>query len=354
MSLPIPKAELAPGVEIPRIVNGCWQLATDHRSGGLRLEENIANLLRLAKLGLTTFDCADIYTGVEECLGAFRKRWATSGEDLRALRVHTKFVPDAGRLGTIDRAYVEEIIDRSRARLGVDRLDLVQFHWWDFTIDAWKETAGWLNELRVREKIHLLGVTNFDVPHLRRLLDGGIPITSNQVQYSLLDRRPESGMAALSREHGFHLLAYGVLAGGFLTDLWLGRPDPGPEVSNRSLTKYRLIIDEFGGWDAYQALLRALKEIARKHNVSIANVATRWVLDHPRVAAVILGASDATRGQDNLRAFSFSLDGEDRTRLATLLAAHPGPSGDIYSVERVPDGPHATIMKTNLNRHRPS
>lgn len=350
MRAPVERASLAPGVEIPRIINGCWQLASDHRRRRQSLAESTANLQRLAELGLTTFDCADIYTGVEERLGALRRHWTSGGRDPGALRIHTKFVPDAGRLATIDRSYVREILDRSRERLGAPRLDLVQFHWWDFAVPGWLETGRWLDELRAEGRIRLLGVTNFDVPHLERLLAAGLPIASNQVQYSLLDRRPAAAMAELCRQHGVRLLTYGALAGGFLSDRWLDEEDPGMDVGNRSLTKYRLIIDEFGGWEAFQRLLGSLHRIARKHRVSIANVATRWVLDRPGVTAVILGASDAAHGEDNLRTFSFALDARDRQRIAALLADHPGPDGDIYSVERIPGGRHASIMKTDLNR----
>ena len=61
----------------------------------------------------------------------------------------------------------------------------------------------------------------------------------------------------LAASHGVQLLCYGTLAGGFLSERWLGRAAPPADPGNRSLVKYRLIIDEFGGWDAFQALLRA-------------------------------------------------------------------------------------------------
>lgn len=348
----IPRAMLAPGVTMPRIVNGCWQLATDHRVEGPDDGASLEDLSRLARLGLTTFDCADIYTGVEERLGRFRRRWREQGHDPAALRVHTKFVPDLDSLPTITRGDVEAILDRSRARLGVERLDLVQFHWWNFSLPRWRDTALWLDMLRRGGRMSHLGVTNFDVAHLEPLLDDGLEIVSNQVQYSLLDRRPEHGMVALCRHRGLVLLTYGVLAGGFLTDRWLGRDDPATRgaLANRSLVKYRLVIDEYGGWEAFQRLLRVLDAIARKHRVSIANVAVRWVLDRPAVAAVILGAANAEHGADNLRVFDFALDPDDHRALGAELAVQAGPPGDVYSVERRPGGRHGAIMKTGLNR----
>lgn len=353
MTKTVPRVELAPEVSIPRLVNGCWQLADDHRQNPRSEEDSLADLRHLADCGLTTFDCADIYTGVEERLGALRRRWIDDGKDPAALRIHTKFVPDRDVLPIIDRGYVERIVGRSRERLGGGPLNLVQFHWWDFHLKGWVDTARWLDTLRREGWIEHLGVTNFDTAHLRPLLAAGVRLVSNQVQYSLLDRRPTRGTATLCQENGIGLLTYGALAGGFLTDRWLDRPDPGTytgtDVTNRSLTKYRLIIEEFGGWKDFQHLLRTLQGIARKHGVSLANVATRWVLDRPGVTAVILGAASAAHAADNLRVFALTLDREDLERIDAVLADHSGPSGDVYSVERTPGGRHGAIMKTHLN-----
>jgi enamine deaminase RidA (YjgF/YER057c/UK114 family) len=99
--------------------------------------------------------------------------------------------------------------------------------------------------------------------------------------------------------------------------------------------KYRRFIEAIGGWDALQAVLQALAAVARRHGVSIANVATRWVLEQPAVAAVIVGARLGEREHraDNLRLFSFALDEEDRGRIEAALARTrriPGDCGDEY------------------------
>ncbi len=344
----VPTARLAPGYEIPRIINGCWQLAAGHRLRD-RPELGLEDLARLASLGFTAFDGADIYTGVEERLGAFRLAWRDAGGKPEALRVHTKLVPDLEVLPRISLAHVEGIIDRSRRRLGMEILDLVQFHWWDLEVEGWVQTTKWLDHLRKEGKIRHLGLTNFDSLYLRRLLDAGIPVISNQVQYSLLDRRPAGPLTELCRERGVSLLTYGALAGGFLSEHWLGQPDPGMSLANRSLVKYRLIVDEFGGWAAFQELLSLLQRLGDKHGVSISKVAVRWVLERPAVAAVVLGVSSPARAEENLRCFGFELDAADHEALDSLLDVCPGPAGDIYSVERIPGGRHGAIMKTGLN-----
>jgi hypothetical protein len=150
---------------------------------------------------------------------------------------------------------------------------------------------------------------------------------------------PQAGAA---RRGG--LLCYGTLAGGFFSERWLGpepalpgqTPRPGAQVLvNRSLIKYRLVIDDFGGWDAFQALLQALRTIGQRHGTGIATVATRWVLDQPGVAAAIVGrALRRPPGADAGRCSACSSTRQDHALLALPLAAHPGPRGDTYALER--------------------
>ena len=166
------------------------------------------------------------------------------------------------------------------------------------------------------------------------LLAEGIPVASNQVCLSLLDRRATEAMSALCLERGVKLLAYGTLGGGFLSERWLGAAEPA-EVGDWSKMKYSRFIREVGGWDALQGVLRAAHRIAQRHGVSIANVATRWVLEQPAVAAVIVGARLGEREHraDNLRCFDFALDDADRADLEQAFAATrriPGDCGDEY------------------------
>ncbi|MEZ5286218.1 MAG: aldo/keto reductase [Vicinamibacterales bacterium] len=165
----------------------------------------------------------------------------------------------------------------------------------------------------------------------------------------MLDRRPDGATAAWCAAQGIGLLAYGALAGGFLSERWLGQPPPA-DPENRSLVKYRLIIDEFGGWDRLQVLLSALDGVARRHGVPIGSVAIRWVLDRPGVTGVIVGARHSRHLAATLAAGALALDADDHAAIAAAQAGAPGPAGEVYGLERVPHGPHAAIMRYNLNR----
>ncbi len=344
--------KLAPGYDIPRLIRGGWQLAGDH--GAVDRARAIADMAVFVDSGMDTFDCADIYTGVEDTIGEFR---AGQPATQVPLRVHTKFVPDLNDLARVDAAYVHRVVTRSLQRLRAKQLDLVQFHWWDYTVPGMVATAQVLAALQREGLIRHLGGTNFDTPQTAAMLDAGVPLVSMQVQYSLLDRRPSTALAALCAKSGMRLLCYGSLAGGFITERWLGAPEPsdaanplGETLTNRSLIKYKLVIDDFGGWQAFQELLQLLKRIGQRHGVSLSAVATRWVLDQPQVAAVIVGARYAAHLPEHLQVFSFQLDAEDRRDIDALLTRCPGPQGDTYALERDRSGRHGRIMKYNLSK----
>jgi aryl-alcohol dehydrogenase-like predicted oxidoreductase len=345
----VPQVPLADGVAIPRLIKGGWQLAGGH--GAVDARRAIADMIAFAESGVTAFDCADIYTGVEELIGQFLRAWRERhGPNAPDIRVHTKCVPDRDALATLSRTGIEGIIDRSLRRLGVERLDLVQLHWCDFDVPGAIDAAQHLAALQRGGKIHEVGLTNFDTPHLAAVLDAGVSIVTHQVQISLLDRRALGTMAALCAERGVRLLAYGALAGGFFHERWLGAPAPGEPLENRSLVKYRLIIEEFGGWEQFQRLLGAVARIAQQHRTSIGGVALRWVLDQPMVAAAIVGARHAGHLPSTLSALALTLRAEDLAALDVVLADSAGPRGDVYALEREKGGPHAAIMRYNLNR----
>ena len=282
----IARVALAPAYSISRIIKGGWHLAGGH--GQVDDMQAVDDMAAFVEAGVTTFDCADHYTGVEELIGRFRRQ----RPDLASsLQVQTKFVPDLEVLPNITRDYITRIIDRSLRRLSVERLDLLQFFWWDFRIPGAIDTALVLKDLQDAGKIAHLGVTNFSVAQLSPMMEAGVGFVANQVQYSLLDRRPERKMVAYNALVGMQILTYGQLAGGFLSETWLGVPEPVEPHPNRSLVKYKLIIDDFGGWTAFQTLLRTLKSIGEKHGVGVGEVAVRWVLDRPGVAACIVGAT---------------------------------------------------------------
>lgn len=340
----IPRISLSGDYAISRIIKGGWHLAGDH--GDIDPGQARKDMAAFVDAGITTFDCADIYTGVERLIGSFRRDYPAHAKQVQ---VHTKFVPDLSDLRSIDGAQVEAIIDRSLARLGQERLDLVQFHWWDLAIPRYVETALQLDRLRRAGKIARIGVTNFDTPRLKELIDAGVPISAHQLQYSLVDDRANHGMVAYCKAQKIALLCYGTVCGGFLSERWLGKPSPVRDLANRSLAKYKLIIEDFGGWALFQELLGVLSRVAAAHGTNIASVATRAMLERDQVAAAIVGAVNTAHLQAHMQIGGLSLHADELASIAAVTARRQGPQGDVYDLERDRSGAHGRIMKYELN-----
>ena len=330
MSIRPDRTLLAPGLEISRVVTGLWQVADMERDGHLLdRDAAAAAMAAYAREGFDSFDMADHYGSAELITGRFLGMQV--GAEGQRPSAFTKWCPTPGPM-TAD--IVQAGIAERLERLGVETVDLLQLHWWMFEhpgyIDAMRELVALQRDGRI---LHL-GVTNFDTDHLRLLVRHGFPVVSNQVSFSLLDRRAAEEMSAFCLANGVRLLAYGTLGGGFLTDRWVGASEP-TSVEDWSKSKYKRFIATIGGWSALQSILAALHEIARKHGVSVANVATRWVLEQPAVAAVIVGARLGEREHraDNAVLFSFSLDEDDKLRIDEAMASTrriPGDCGDEY------------------------
>lgn len=332
----VPTVELAPGFPISRIIKGCWQLSGGHR--GERASDRtsgdaaVQDFQKFVDAGITTFDTADIYGPSESLIG----RYLASRGGSEGVQVLTKFCCfGAAMRSARDLKFVEESIDLSRQRLGVDALDVVQFYWHDYGEPYYVDAAKHLAELQARGKIRHVAVTNFDTQRLKEIVDAGVRVVSNQVQYSLLDRRPELGpMADYCASQNIALLPYGAIAGGFLSDKYLGL-DPGRvQVNTYSLSKYASVINQVGDWAYLQSLLEALSGVAAKHGVSISDVAAAWVLGRPQVAGVIVGARNANHTADLQRIFSFQLDADDAAAIQAVLDQGRRPTGDCYAWER--------------------
>lgn len=327
---------LTPDMTIHRLPVGMWQVSGAH--GTINPAAAIRAMFQCFDAGFTTFDLADHYGPAEDFVGEFRKQLAKERGPaaLEGMQSFTKWVP---RPGPMARPLVEQAIDRSRRRMGMERLDLLQFHWWDYDDPGYLDALRHMADLQAKGWIRHLALTNFDTERLRIIQGAGIRIISNQVQYSLIDQRPEVEMVPFCQQHGITLLTYGTVCGGLLSECYLGKPEPGrQELTTASLGKYKQMIDGWGGWGLFQELLRTLAEVARKHQVSIANVGVRPILDRPAVAGVIVGCRLGVSEHlaDNGRVFGFALDDDDRGRIEAVtrkgrdLFKLIGDCGDEY------------------------
>jgi aryl-alcohol dehydrogenase-like predicted oxidoreductase len=322
------RLQLTPDLNICRILNGMWQVSGAH--GHINAKAAIQAMFQYVDAGFTTWDLADHYGPAEDFIGEFRHQLiATRGKEALAnLQAFTKWVPRPGRM---TKKLVEENINISLRRMNVECLDLMQFHWWEYDNKNYLDALKYMSELQTEGKIKHLALTNFDTKHLQIIINAGIKIVSNQVQFSLVDRRPEVAMVQFCQEHDIKLFTYGTVCGGFLSEKYLGKPEPQSiELTTASLRKYKNMIDAWGGWRLFQELLVTLKEIADKYGVSISNVAVRYILDKPTVGGVIVGAKlgISEHIEDNAKVFSFSLEQEDSDRIDIISQQ----SRDLYQI----------------------
>jgi aryl-alcohol dehydrogenase-like predicted oxidoreductase len=340
MSLPATAyTAFAGDLTVCRVSNGMWQVSGAH--GAIDPERAVGAMARYVDAGFTTFDLADHYGPAEELVGELRRRLAARGDGALATVVaFTKWVP---RPGPMTRAVVEGAVDRSLGRMKTDALDLLQFHWWEYADDRYLDALRHLDDLRREGKIRHLALTNFDTERLRAILDAGVPVVSNQVQYSLVDRRPEAAMARLCEERGVVLLAYGTVCGGLLSERYVGHPEPRPtSLATASLRKYKQMVDAWGGWSLFQELLAALARVAARRGAAIPAVAVRYVLDRPAVATAILGVrfGESEHLAATARVFDVALAPDDVAEIDAVLdrardlVAAIGDCGDEYRGRR--------------------
>ncbi|KAF7646131.1 hypothetical protein LDENG_00192590 [Lucifuga dentata] len=339
---PVPRVKLTGGLEICRILNGMWQVSGTH--GIVDVTKAIEDMQAYVDAGLTTFDMADIYGPAEKIFGQFSSQLKSksSGSDAPPLQALTKWVP---RPRAMDRRAVEKALRRSMADMQVDSVDCLQFHWWDYRDKRYLDALAHLSDLQQEGLIRELSLTNFDTQRLEEITSRGIRISSNQVQYSLIDQRPAARMQEFCLANNIQLLTYGTLAGGLLSERYLGKAEPKSraELYTASLSKYKDMIDTWGDWSLFQELLATLETVAKGHGCSVATVATRYILDRPAVGGVIVGCRLGIAGagqhiSDSLRSCSpeLRLTAEDVaaieavTRRSKDLMMLIGDCGDEY------------------------
>jgi len=327
--------------EVPsRIIKGCWQLSGGHRgdpssdrTSGPAAVDDFASFVNA---GIDTFD-----TGPEACgygpseliIGEALKSGKISRDDVR---IFTKMCCVGREQSNMTNDWVTQKLDLPMRRLGVNKLDLVQMYWNDYGQKGYVDAALYLTDAKAAGKIGAVGLTNFDTKRMAEMVDAGAEISSNQIQFSLLDRRPLLQMTEYCASNGVGLLPYGVVAGGLLSDEFLGKPGEDVTLDTSSKRKYASVLGYAGGYKWFQTLLETLRTIGDKHGgQTISNVAARWVLDGNQVTpAVILGARNAAHVDDHRKMFTFELDTDDKAAIDAVLAKGKKPSADCYTFER--------------------
>ncbi|KAH8987254.1 Aldo/keto reductase [Lactarius akahatsu] len=298
----------------PRLWVGLWQLSSTAwgSAPAARIREAMA---RHVDQGYTAFDMVNLLSG------QFQEHLPP-----RTVLGGTKWC--VFKLGEeLSRSTVETAVRERMTRMRTSHLDFLQFYWQDYSNKGYMTALRYLLDLQADGLITAIGLVNFDAARTDEICTqlGPGAIVSNQVQFSLIDTRPLHGMADVCGKHNIKLLTYGTFCGGFLADAWLDRPEPDP-YSGTLTPSQRKYLDAitraWGDWALFQQLLAVLRKIGDRHGgATIANVAVRWVLDHPFVGAVLVGTrlGVSEHPEDNLNVFKFRLSDADRADIEAVL-----------------------------------
>ncbi len=267
--------------------------------------------------GITLVDTAEVYGSgdSERTIG----RLLRESKSERSAVIATKFAPLPYRLTTRSLSHA---LDASLGRLALQAVDLYQVHW-PFTLLRIESLMGRLADEVDAGRVRSVGVSNYNAAQMRRahaaLARRGVVLVSNQVNYSLLHRAPETnGVLDACRELGITLIAYTPLASGALT----GKYRPGgqrPEGLRRHMPAFRKI-------EQALPVVEELERIGQEHGRSAAQVAIHWLARQDAVLP-IPGAKDGRQASENARSIDFEIDDKQAARLDEVSRAwrRPGP-----------------------------
>lgn len=321
------------GLQISELTLGNWIT-------GLQNDDSATACIHAAlDVGITSFDTADGYANghAEEVLGG-----ALRGVRREAIEVFTKvYFPVGGEPRSkndagLSRKHILRAIDHSLARLGMDYVDVYQAHRWDAFTPV-EETMQALADVVRSGKALYVGVSEWTAEQIRLgqgvARDLGIPLVSNQPQYSMLWRIIETDVVPASVEHGLSQIVFSPVAQGVLTGKYLpGQPPPTGSRRDTGGGEYmnpRLFNDET--LSAVQALL----PIAADLGLSMAQLAIAWVLQNPNVASAIVGASRPDQLVDNAKASGVTIPSDVIALIDGTISAVAQRDGELVRA-RVP------------------
>ncbi len=297
------------GPKVSEIGIGMWQAGGKAWGDDVRDQDCQEAMERAIDLGVNLVDTAEGYGDghSEEVVG---RAVRSAGRDRVFLA--TNVGGDHLRARDVERACRESL-----KRLGVREIDLYQIHWpnpWSLT--PIPETMRALERLERQGKIRHIGVSNFAVRDLEeaRAALSRTDIASDQVQYSLLHREPEAGLVSYAKREGIALLAWSPLAKGVLAGTYDADRKPSDSIrSDNDLFRPQNL-------KAAGPLVARLKRIARAHGKTPAQVALRWLADHPGVIP-IPGAKRPAQAEENVGAAGWKLSRAERSLLDRLSAS---------------------------------
>jgi aryl-alcohol dehydrogenase-like predicted oxidoreductase len=304
------------GISIPRIALGCGNFggigSVPERFGqGLSEDDALALMDAAWELGITHFDTADAYGGgrSESAIG----RWIASRGVRPTLTTKTFNPMDVSADYGLEPRRIERQLRCSLQRLGVDQVELFLAHAFDDEVPLADSLAAF-EALRAAGCTLAYGVSNFDLGQLELAVEVGAP-SAVQNSYSLLERGDQDAVLPLCERRGITYLAFGPLAGGWLTGKYRrGKSFPAGSRMTQRPEPYADLVN-----DRTFAALEALEPFAAGRGVSMAGAALAWLFADPRVGQIVIGPGRPEHLAPVREALQAPLEPDERRQLETLM-----------------------------------
>jgi L-glyceraldehyde 3-phosphate reductase len=278
------------GLKLPRISLGLW-----HNFGGVDSHERArAMLLKAFDCGITHFDLANNYGppagAAEACLGQVLKTDLARYRDELVISTKAGYWMWDGPYGEWgSRKYLLASLDQSLLRMGLNYVDIFYSHRPDPETPL-EETMGALHQAVRSGKALYVGISNYNPEQTLRaqeiLRELGTPCLIHQPKYNMFERWIEDGLLGVLRAQGIGCIAFSPLAQGLLTDKYLsGIPEDSRIGKPHGFLKREALTD------AVLTRVRRLDQHAKARGQSLAQMALSWVLRHPEMTSVLVGAS---------------------------------------------------------------
>jgi aryl-alcohol dehydrogenase-like predicted oxidoreductase len=296
------------------IGGGNWEFAWGPQDDS----ESVAAIHRALDLGINWIDTAAIYgLGHSEEIVA-RALKSTSHKPLVFTKCSMRWHPDRSIYRSLKAQTLEEELENSLRRLGVETIDLYQIHWPD---PPEQIEEGWATLSRFKEqgKVRNIGVSNFNAEQMTRIQKIA-PITSLQPPYSMLRRAIETEILPFAKAHTIGVINYSPMVSGLLTGKMTAE-----RVAAFPADDWRRRAVEFKEprLSRNLRLVELMREIGSGHNVSPGVVAVAWTLHHPAITAAIVGGRSAQQVVGLAPALEFRLGEEEYRRINAFLAENP-------------------------------
>ncbi|MDJ0035820.1 aldo/keto reductase [Pantoea allii] len=309
-------------LRVSRLCLGCMTFGEPDRGkhAWTLPEESSRPLIRQAlEAGINFFDTANSYSdgSSEEILGRALHDFARRDEVVVATKV---FFPMSNLSQGLSRQNILQSIDDSLQRLGMDYVDLLQIHRWDYDTPL-EETLDALNEVVKSGKARYIGASSMHTNQFAQALalqdqEGWARFVTMQDQYNLIQREEEREMHPLCQRENIAVLPWSPLARGKLTRPW-------GETTARSVSD-EVIKSLYASTEENDAVIaERLAQVAADKGATRAQVALAWLLSKPVVTAPIIGASRAEQFADLVNAVNVELTPDDIAKLEEVYQPHP-------------------------------